>query len=156
PAQSRPYLGMTLAAYWKLIVPTKTLAELDADKWLFVASFGTSTYYSLPGLRFSRWGLLLVCCLANLCAGSLLAFVALHDGLDMYFYGSQTNQSVTIQLQTYVWMGLTAAFSGPLVETQGPRLGMMVGTILVAVGFFVAQLAVGAYSPLFLTIGYVS
>ncbi|ETV96192.1 hypothetical protein H310_10386 [Aphanomyces invadans] len=140
--------------YWKVVVPTKSVAELDADQWLFVATFDGTTYFWFPRLQFSRWWLLAVCSLANLCTGSLLAFTSLYDGLDVYFYGSQTKESVSIQLQTYVWLGLSAAVSGPLVEKRGARFGMTAGTVVIAVGFVMSQLAVGAFSPTFLTVGY--
>ncbi|RHY18870.1 hypothetical protein DYB32_010319, partial [Aphanomyces invadans] len=143
-----------VANYWKVVVPTKSVAELDADQWLFVATFDGTTYFWFPRLQFSRWWLLAVCSLANLCTGSLLAFTSLYDGLDVYFYGSQTKESVSIQLQTYVWLGLSAAVSGPLVEKRGARFGMTAGTVVIAVGFVMSQLAVGAFSPTFLTVGY--
>ncbi|CAK4096032.1 unnamed protein product [Aphanomyces euteiches] len=81
-------------------------------------------------IHFNRWWLLLFTFLANLTAGSVLAFTALYDALDVYFYGSPTKSSVTVMLQAYIWMGISAAFSGPYIERQGPRMGMTIGTVL--------------------------
>ncbi|KAF0712104.1 hypothetical protein AaE_012123 [Aphanomyces astaci] len=89
-----------------------------------------------------------------LAAGTLLAFSTLYDALDVYMYGSQTKTSVTVLYQAYIWMGLSAAISGPFIERRGPRIGMTVATMLLAVGFTLAQLAVTTKAQLFLTIGY--
>ncbi|KAH9106343.1 hypothetical protein LEN26_014575 [Aphanomyces euteiches] len=140
--------------YRKVVVPSKTVAELDADEWLWSFSVDPSTFISFKMIHFNRWWLLLFTFLANLTAGSVLAFTALYDALDVYFYGSPTKSSVTVMLQAYIWMGISAAFSGPYIERQGPRMGMTIGTVLTAIGFVLSQLAVGAQSPIFLNVGY--
>ncbi|KAF0720375.1 Aste57867_350 [Aphanomyces stellatus] len=143
-----------LLTYWKVVVPTKSTAELDAEHWLFVLTLDGLTYFPFHCVLFNRWWLLFFCALANFAAGSVLAFNSLYDILDVYFYGSQTKQSVTIGLQAYVWLGAAAAFSGPLIEREGPRTGMSMATMLVTVGYVLSQLAVSATSPTFLMIGY--
>ncbi|KAF0720373.1 Aste57867_348 [Aphanomyces stellatus] len=142
-----------ILTYWKVVVPTKSTAELDAEHWLFVLTLDGLTYFPFHCVLFNRWWLLFFCALANFAAGSVLAFNSLYDILDVYFYGSQTKQSFTIGLQAYIWLGVAAALSGPLIEREGPRTGMSMATVLVTVGYVLSQLAVSATSPTFLLIG---
>ncbi|KAF0720374.1 Aste57867_349 [Aphanomyces stellatus] len=143
-----------LWTYWKVIVPTKSTAELDAEHWLFVLTLDGLTYFPFHCVLFNRWWLLFFCALANVAAGSIIAFYSLYDILDVYFYGSQTKQSFTIGLQAYIWLGVAAALAGPVVEREGPRTGLTMATLLVTVGYVLSQLAVSATNPTFLLIGY--
>ncbi|KAF0718409.1 Aste57867_1719 [Aphanomyces stellatus] len=144
----------SLVNYWKIVVPTKSIGEIDAERWLFVLSLDGLTYIPLNNFHFNRWWLVFFCALANFAAGSVLAFNSLYDALDVYFYGSQTKQSVTIGLQAYVWLGVAAAHSGPSIERQGPRTGMILAVVLTTVGFILSQLAISITSPTLLLIGY--
>ncbi|RHY78784.1 hypothetical protein DYB31_007752 [Aphanomyces astaci] len=143
-----------LVQYWTVTLGAKSTEELDAEHYLFVVATGLHSVASVNCVAFNRWYLLLTSCLAMLAAGTLLAFSTLYDALDVYMYGSQTKTSVTVLYQAYIWMGLSAAISGPFIERRGPRIGMTVATMLLAVGFTLAQLAVTTKAQLFLTIGY--
>ncbi|KAF0718408.1 Aste57867_1718 [Aphanomyces stellatus] len=143
-----------LLTYWKVVVPTKSTAELDAEHWLFVLTLDGLTYFPFLCFLFNRWWLLFFCVLANFSAGSVLAFNSIYDVLDVYFYGSQTKQSVKIGLQAYIWLGVAAALAGPIIERRGPRTGMALATMLISVGFVQSQLGVSTSSPTFLMIGY--
>ncbi|RHY25221.1 hypothetical protein DYB32_008451 [Aphanomyces invadans] len=72
----------------------------------------------------------------------------------MYFYGKPSKQSYLIVLKAYIFMGVTAALLGPMLERRGPRVGMAMATILLTVGFFVSQLAVVIGNSMLLAFGY--
>ncbi|ETV96190.1 hypothetical protein H310_10384 [Aphanomyces invadans] len=62
-------------------------------------------------------------------------FVVPTDALDVYFYSAKTDSSATVLYQAYVWMGVFAAVCGPFMERRGPRIGMAVSAIMLAVGY---------------------
>ncbi|KAF0701361.1 Aste57867_8142 [Aphanomyces stellatus] len=136
--------------YYTIVVPMKSTAEVDADQWILTLSFdGGATYYSLEGVRFHRWWLVLASCVAHLAAGSLPAFHSLQDPLDIYL----DHAHATIERQSYLWLGISTALVGPWIERHGPRTGMALGTLLVAVGYLVSHFAIRAASPTLVVFG---
>ncbi|ETV77181.1 hypothetical protein H257_09067 [Aphanomyces astaci] len=140
-----------LLNYWSIVVPTKSANELQAERWLVVVPVSTSDYARMHWVLFSRWQLFAVCFGTQVCCGSLYAFVVISDALDVYFYGQVTKQSYSIVL---IFMGVTAALLGPMLERKRPRVGMAMATVLITLGFVVSQLAVVVHSPILLTFGY--
>ncbi|RHY05291.1 hypothetical protein DYB25_010222 [Aphanomyces astaci] len=124
-----------LLNYWSIVVPTKSANELEAERWLVVVPVSTSDYARMHWVLFSRWQLFAVCFGTQVCCGSLYAFVFISDALDVYFYGQVTKQSYSIVLKMYIFMGVTAALLGPMLERKGPRVGMAMATVLITLGF---------------------
>ncbi|RQM20888.1 hypothetical protein B5M09_010210 [Aphanomyces astaci] len=129
-----------LLNYWSIVVPTKSANELQAERWLVVVPVSTSDYARMHWVLFSRWQLFAVCFGTQVCCGSLYAFVVISDALDVYFYGQVTKQSYSIVL---IFMGVTAALLGPMLERKRPRVGMAMATVLITLGF------VTIYDPTF-------
>ncbi|KAH9142418.1 hypothetical protein AeRB84_013497 [Aphanomyces euteiches] len=144
-----------VADYWKVVVPTKSTAELNAEDWLFVLpSFGSTEFVYLRTVAFTRLRLLFVSLVAHFCIGSFLAFVTLDDALDMYFYERPTGQTRTTMLLSFVVFGLSAAVSGPFIERHSPRLGTGIGTAFVGVGYVLSQLSVSFHVETLLPISF--
>ncbi|KAF0703758.1 hypothetical protein AaE_015242 [Aphanomyces astaci] len=144
-----------IANYWRLVVPVKSTAELTAEEFLFVLPWvGPHEFVSSSCIAFNRWRLLVVCVLGHACIGSFMAFNTLMEGFDVYFYGHHTGATIQVMLLSFVFFGFSAAFIGPFVETNPPRVSLATGTGLVAMGYLLSQLAVVGQSPLFLAIGF--
>ncbi|ETV93710.1 hypothetical protein H310_12474 [Aphanomyces invadans] len=143
-----------LLNYWSIVVPSKSVNQLIAERWLIVFPVSTTDYARINMISFSRWHVFGVCFGTQFCCGSLYAFVFISDALDMYFYGKPSKQSYLIVLKAYIFMGVTAALLGPMLERRGPRVGMAMATILLTVGFFVSQLAVVIGNSMLLAFGY--
>ncbi|ETV90473.1 hypothetical protein H310_14752 [Aphanomyces invadans] len=133
---------MGLCSYWTVAVPKKSPAEAMAEKWLFVLPMGSNFFARFDCIRFHRAWLCLACCLVQFCAGSIYSFTLVADDLDMFFSGTKTKQCMQALLLAYVCLGATAALSGPFLERNGPRIGMTIGTVMVALGHIFAQAGV--------------
>ncbi|RHY18912.1 hypothetical protein DYB36_010381 [Aphanomyces astaci] len=132
-----------IANYWRLVVPVKSTAELTAEEFLFVLPWvAPHEFVSSSCIAFTRWRLLVVCVLGHACIGSFMAFNTLMEGFDVYFYGHHTGATIQVMLLSFVFFGFSAAFIGPFVETNPPRVSLATGTGLVAMGYLLSQLAV--------------
>ncbi|CAK4619202.1 hypothetical protein LEN26_001711 [Aphanomyces euteiches] len=131
-----------LLTYWRLVVPTKSVAELDAELWLFLVALPRERFVTLPCLHFNRWHLVVVTFLNLFCIGSIFSADFLDDSIDQYFLGQSQNRAMRSQLVGMLALGLTAALGGPFVESRGPRMGMTVGTGLVVCGWIFAHIGV--------------
>ncbi|RHY66794.1 hypothetical protein DYB34_003594 [Aphanomyces astaci] len=143
-----------VCSYWTVVVPTKSPAEAMAEQWLFALPMGNNFFARLDCIRFHRGWLFLACCLVQFCAGFIYSFMMLADSLDVYFYGKVTKASSRVMLLAYVCLGVSAALAGPFVERRGPRYAMVVGTVVVAWGQVLSQLAISYKTPLLLLLGY--
>ncbi|RQM30265.1 hypothetical protein B5M09_012627 [Aphanomyces astaci] len=143
-----------VCSYWTVVVPTKSPAEAMAEQWLFALPMGNNFFARLDCIRFDRGWLFLACCLVQFCAGFIYSFMMLADSLDVYFYGKVTKASSRVMLLAYVCLGVSAALAGPFVERRGPRYTMVVGTVVVAWGQVLSQLAISYKTPLLLLLGY--
>ncbi|RHY14674.1 hypothetical protein DYB32_010827, partial [Aphanomyces invadans] len=140
--------------YWTVHVAPESTDEVEAERYLVVVPTGVATIAPVKCVEFSRWHLLVTSCFAMFAAGTLGAYAILGDALDVHFYAAKTGDSATVLYQTYIWMGLCAAVAGPFVERRGPRIGMVVATAMLTIGFTLAQLAVMTKCPALLFIGY--
>ncbi|KAF0763963.1 hypothetical protein AaE_003130 [Aphanomyces astaci] len=143
-----------VCSYWTVVVPTKSPAEAMAEQWLFALPMGNNFFARLDCIRFHRGWLFLACCLVQFCAGFIYSFMMLADSLDVYFYGKVTKASSRVMLLAYVCLGVSAALAGPFVERRGPRYAMVVGTVVVAWGQVLSQLAISYKTPLLLLLGF--
>ncbi|RHY37967.1 hypothetical protein DYB38_013881 [Aphanomyces astaci] len=143
-----------VCSYWTVVVPTKSPAEAMAEQWLFALPMGNNFFARLDCIRFHRGWLFLACCLVQFCSGFIYSFMMLADSLDVYFYGKVTKASSRVMLLAYVCLGVSAALAGPFVERRGPRYAMVVGTVVVAWGQVLSQLAISYKTPLLLLLGY--
>lgn len=142
--------------YWRLVVPTKSVSELEAELWLFLVALPRERFVTLPWVRFNRWHLVVVTFMNLFCIGSIFSNDFLDETIDRYFLGQPQNHALRAQLIGILAMGLTAALCGPFVESRGPRMGMAVGTGLLVCGWTFAHIGVITQVYQLLNLGCVS
>ncbi|KAG9400806.1 hypothetical protein AC1031_010244 [Aphanomyces cochlioides] len=132
----------TFLSYWRLTVPAKSVAEIEAERWLLLAPKRHDHFFILRWILFNRWYLVIVAFLNLFCIGSTFSFDFLDDAISGFFLGKAANQALSAQLLGMLTMALSAAVSGPFVERRGPRTSMAVGTVLVVLGWILAHVSV--------------
>ncbi|KAF0703782.1 Aste57867_7540 [Aphanomyces stellatus] len=150
-----------VSTYWRVAVPPKTSAELEAEMWLFVLQLPHDRFLAWRCCLFNRWFLALLAVLAQMCMGFVYAFNILSDPIDTLFADgipSDANHQVFRSIRVFtvatLCIGLTGAIVGPFIERRGPRVGMVTGTLLVVVGIVASQLAVHFKSAALLYVGF--
>ncbi|EQC41424.1 hypothetical protein SDRG_01392 [Saprolegnia diclina VS20] len=143
---------MRWQAYWRVVEPTKSAAQVDAEAYLLYIDLGSDVYWRASCLRFQRWMLFLAAFVSQICCGSLYAYSLLIKPLATQLRA--TDEAVTLPYYVaYACVGVAAALAGPSIERHGPRAGMCLGALLMAGGHLCAVLAI-AYQRPFLLYGY--
>ncbi|KAH9113699.1 hypothetical protein LEN26_013104 [Aphanomyces euteiches] len=144
-----------LFTYWRLAVPAKTTAEIEAEEWLLLMSKNRDQFVVSTAIGFNRWYLVVAAFLNLLCIGSIFAIDFLDDAIVGFFFDMPTHSVLSCQLVGMITMGLSAALCGPFIESRGPRMNMAIATCLVVLGWISAHLSVifHVYSLLNLGIG---
>ncbi|KAH9098047.1 hypothetical protein LEN26_016769 [Aphanomyces euteiches] len=145
------YCFHRLLSYWRINIPPKTAAELEAESSLFVVGFPSGRYAATRRVSFHRLALALMAILTQACIGSVFAFNTLAPWLDNYF---KETASFRIFLTSILSFGVVAAVSGPWLERCGLRLGLGVGCAMFGLGLILSQVAVAVQSIDLLYVGY--
>ncbi|CAK4887790.1 unnamed protein product, partial [Aphanomyces euteiches] len=140
-------------SYWRLTVPAKSVAEMEAERWLVLAPQRHGHFFVLRWALFNRWYLVVVAFLNLFCIGSTFSFDFLDDAISDFFLGKAANQALSAQLVGVLAMALSAAVSGPFVERRGPRTSMAAATVLVVLGWIFAHVSVLAQAYPLLNFG---
>ncbi|KAG9400752.1 hypothetical protein AC1031_010191 [Aphanomyces cochlioides] len=149
--QQSSYCCHRLLSYWRINVPPKTVAELEAEASLFVLAFPNGRYAATRRVSFHRVVLAIMAFLTQACIGSVFAFSTLAPWLDVHF---NETSSIRVFLVATLSFGLVAAVSGPWLERCGPRLGLGVGCAMFGLGLILSQVAVAVRSIDLLYVGY--
>ncbi|KDO18927.1 hypothetical protein SPRG_15769 [Saprolegnia parasitica CBS 223.65] len=135
--------------YWRIVIPPKSLAEIDAERWLLVCP--------LPGERscqcrpFFRYYILIAAALVQFVCGVLFSMTIISKPFDLNVFGASTNnRNAQLTIESSVAIALAMAFVGPANERRGPRWSMLVGSSLAIVGLCAIQIALWAriWAPL--------
>ncbi|KDO18925.1 hypothetical protein SPRG_22359 [Saprolegnia parasitica CBS 223.65] len=138
--------------YWRIVIPPKSLAEIDAERWLLVCP--------LPGgerscqcRSFFRYYILIAAITAQFVCGVLFALSTVSKPFDLNVFGGHNqDRNTALGILSGVCVALTAAFVGPASERNGPRWSTLLGAGFVALGLLSVQLALWTltWSPLIL------
>ncbi|OQR99896.1 Major Facilitator Superfamily (MFS) [Achlya hypogyna] len=146
--------------YWTVQVPTKTPFEIAGELWLlsFPNPFGSNgEFMTWRCLRFHRWYLLVATFLVDFCCGAFLAFPMLGPTMDLLFVGHVTaghDYVLNIEYSACVFYSFIGMVCGPALERRSPRVGMVVGSVLMVAGLIVSHIAVSHASFGLLVVGY--
>ncbi|OQR92901.1 Major Facilitator Superfamily (MFS) [Achlya hypogyna] len=135
-----------LHAYWRVVEPPKSAAEVRAEASLFFIHLGGDVYWCAFAVPFQRWMLFLAAFVSQICCGSLYAYGLLTDAVATHFGLSPEAATLPFYV-AYGSVGLAAVFAGPFVERHGPRVAMYLGTALMALGHTCAAVAVAYKAP---------
>ncbi|KDO34849.1 hypothetical protein SPRG_00910 [Saprolegnia parasitica CBS 223.65] len=114
-----------LQAYWRVVEPTKSAAQIDAETYAVYIGIGPDVYYRATCLRFHRWMLFLAAFVSQICCGSLYAYSLLIKPLSARL--GATDEAVSLPYYVaYACVGVAAAVAGPFVERHGPRAAIAV------------------------------
>ncbi|EQC27462.1 hypothetical protein SDRG_14785 [Saprolegnia diclina VS20] len=136
--------------YWRITVPAKTMAEAKAEPWL-VALPGLFVW---RGVCFRRWHALAATFFTQACCGSIYAYPALLNTLNLHFGQTDGAAMTRIMLVAMACLGVAGALSGPALERRAPRVGMFAGTLCTCLGLLLAHIAVLVTSEALLILGY--
>ncbi|KDO25060.1 hypothetical protein SPRG_09198 [Saprolegnia parasitica CBS 223.65] len=137
--------------YWRITVPAKTKAEVEAEPWL-VALPGLFVW---RGVGFRRWHALAATFCTQMCCGSIYAYPALLNSLNVHFGETDDGAAMTrIMLVAMACLGVAGALSGPALERRAPRVGMFAGSLCACLGLLVAHIAILVASEALLILGY--
>jgi MFS family permease len=109
----------------------------------------------IPGVPFNRWLLFISAFIIQFCCGSLYSWSVFNKPIDKLIYGSDTaNQAVIAFYLAVASFGTTAMFLGPWLERNGPRNGLMLGSLAFGVGNAIAAISLQYHSIVGVYIGY--
>ncbi|ETV93677.1 hypothetical protein H310_12444 [Aphanomyces invadans] len=138
--------------YWRIVVPAKSGEDVDAEGWLVLYP-QRNRLAAWRCIRFSRWHVAVMVWLTYFMLGSVYSFQILTTPLERYFAQPTYSGSSGFFGSTLV-LGIVAAVVGPVIERRGPRVGMVIGSVLVVAGLAMAHLAVAVRAPYLFTISY--
>ncbi|KAH9086161.1 hypothetical protein LEN26_020398 [Aphanomyces euteiches] len=139
-----------VTSFWSVVTPDKSVAEIEAERWVFVVPYGVDKYcLPLCTVPFRRWMLFLAAFVAQFCNGSLYAWSILNDPIDGYIQTGDQNTTQTVDQHAVVTfyvacgcMGFACALFGPHVERQGPRASLLLGTFIFFIGNVISYVSV--------------
>ncbi|KAH9119538.1 hypothetical protein LEN26_011588 [Aphanomyces euteiches] len=134
-----------LTSYWSVLTPEKTLAEIEAEKWIFVVPYGRGKCcLPLCAVPFRRWMLFLTAFVAQFCNGSLYAWSILNPHIDNFIQNKPPASNPPADQNAVVTFYIAAGTSGELA----------LGHDLFIVGHVISYFSVHFKSYIGLYIGY--
>ncbi|CAK4648707.1 unnamed protein product, partial [Aphanomyces euteiches] len=151
-----------LSFFWSVTPEQKTVAEIEAEKWVLVVPYAPRRYcLPLCTLPFRRWMLLVASILVQMCNGSLYAWSILNHYIDEHIQDKARDSVPPAKelavVTFYVAVGahgFAAALFGPFVERHGPRHSLIIAVCLHIVGHVMSFVSVYYKSYIGLYIGY--
>ncbi|KDO17955.1 hypothetical protein SPRG_16646 [Saprolegnia parasitica CBS 223.65] len=141
--------------YWTIELARKPLYQAQAEKFLFFWPLASNElqFPKHTCIRFHRVYLFVAVFLVQYCAGSLYAFMALQNPINIYFgFPGDDSAAAGLILATGCIGIVQQSTLGPLLERQGPRWGMAMTTLSLALCLVCMLIAVHIMSwPLFCT-----
>jgi len=135
-----------LVRHWTVnhVPKSQRQEELEANLCLYI-----------PGIPFNRWILFLAAFIIQFCCGSLYAWSVFNKPIDTLIYGNPlANKAVITFYLAIATFGVTAAIMGPWLERNGPRMGLLVGSLTFGIGNAIAAISLKFGSIVGVYIGY--
>ncbi|KAG9415259.1 hypothetical protein AC1031_008704 [Aphanomyces cochlioides] len=151
-----------LSFFWSVTPQQKTVAEIEAEKWVLVVPYAPRQYcLPLCTLPFRRWMLLVASILVQVCNGSLYAWSILNHHIDEHIQDKPKASVPPAKEMAVVTFyiavgahGFAAALFGPFVERHGPRHSLIIAVCLHIVGHIASFVSLYYKSYIGLYIGY--
>ncbi|OQS05542.1 major Facilitator Superfamily (MFS) [Thraustotheca clavata] len=141
-----------IAQFLRVIEPPKSPAQIEAEQWLIYFKIRGSTYRYIP---FQRWMLFAAAFVSQICCGSIYSWSVINGIVGEYLFDDKASGLASLPFYiAYGTLGLTAAFFGPFIESNGPRTSMWLGAVFTVLGCIITFFSLLLKSLIGLCVGY--